>query len=69
MNIQLSTVSGRIIRACRENNPTLAGFGETEEEAIAKLVEREQARDLEIRALGILIRSLLAPGRSEWVVN
>lgn len=69
MNILFSIVNGSIIRACREKNQAFAGFGKTEEEAIAQLVEREKARDLEILALHLMIQSLMPSRQKDRVIN
>lgn len=69
MKILFRMVNGRIFRACRENNPGLAGFGNTEEEATAQLEEREKSPALEIEALLVLLHSLLGPNQNKWMIN
>ena len=74
-------VNGSIWRACFESNPQLCGFGTTQEAAVSQLLEKEAAAPihkeslvddrnaLEIKALVLLIDSLLGPNQDRWVVN
>jgi len=69
MDIVFSTVNGRIVRACRKSDSALAGFGDTKEEAIAQLLEREFARAEELRVLENKIRFLFGKEPIEITVH
>ncbi|OGL63642.1 hypothetical protein A3C09_03825 [Candidatus Uhrbacteria bacterium RIFCSPHIGHO2_02_FULL_47_44] len=69
MQIQFRLINGHIVRASFENKPELAGFGDTEGQAIAALLKKEKARNLELQALYFLLRSLLGSHQDGFLVN
>ncbi len=69
MEIFFCSVSGRILRASRKSAPEVAGFGDTEAEATARLIDREKEIALEIQALHLLVRSMLSPDQKNVPIN
>lgn len=69
MNIVFHFINERIICASREGNPNLSGFGNTEAEAVAQLLEREESERLEVLVLVNLCNSLFVDLRGETILN